>query len=161
MKLVLIPEFLKEFFEFELNAKPGTTYHYANANYILLTVILEMVSEKTYDAFLQKNLFEPAQMTSTGYKSINFNTERLAHGYYYNRDNEEWTDWGTTQQHLPYNSSHWYSIGKGDIHSTIEDLFKWHVALKNNVVLTSKTREIQETPYVAENFKMTSYYGYG
>ena len=100
-------------------------------------------------------------MNSTGYKSINFSTERLAHGYYYNRDDEQWTDWGTTQQHLPYNDKHWYSIGKGDIHSTIEELYKWHVALNDNVVLTSKTREIQETPYVAENDKMTSYYGYG
>ena len=100
-------------------------------------------------------------MNSTGYKSINFSTERLAHGYYYNRDDEQWTDWGTTQQHLPYNDKHWYSIGKGDIHSTIEDLYKWHVALNDDVVLTSKTREMQETAYVAENDKKTSFYGYG
>ena len=154
-------QFLKEFFESELQSKPGTTYQYANANYIMLTALLELVSGQTYNAFLQEYLFEPAQMTSTGYKSINFSKERLAHGYYYNRDDEKWTDWGTTQQHLPYNNNHWYSIGKGDIHATIEDLYKWHVALKNNVVLTSKTRETQETPYVAENDNMTSYYGYG
>ncbi|TJY35956.1 serine hydrolase domain-containing protein [Pontimicrobium aquaticum] len=154
-------QFLKEFFESTLQSKPGTTYQYANANYIMLTVILESVSGQTYNTFLKEYLFEPAQMTSTGYKSITFNTERLAHGYYYNRDDEKWTDWGTTQQHLPYNDNHWYSIGKGDIHSTIEDLYKWHVALKNNVVLTSKTRDIQETAYVTENDNMTSYYGYG
>ncbi|WP_250432456.1 serine hydrolase [Hanstruepera flava] len=154
-------QFLKEFFESELQSTPGTTYQYANANYIMLTVILELVSGQTYNTFLQEYLFEPAQMTSTGYKSITFNTELLAHGYYYNRDDETWTDWGTTQQHLPYNDNHWYSIGKGDIHSTIEDLYKWHNALINNAVLTSKTREIQETAYVAENNNMTSYYGYG
>ena len=154
-------QFLKEFFESELHSKPGTKYQYANANYIMLTVILELVSDQAYGAFLKKHLFEPAKMKSTGYKSINFNSEKLAHGYYYNRTDEKWVDWGTTQQHLPYDNNHWYSIGKGDIHSTIEDLYKWHVALKNNVVFTSKTREIQETPYVAENDKMTSYYGYG
>ena len=154
-------QFLIEFFASELQSKPGTTYQYANANYILLTIILESASGQTYNSFLNENLFEPAQMKSTGYKSINFNTERLAHGYYYNRDDEKWVDWGTTQKHLPYNDKHWYSIGKGDIHSTIEDLYKWHVALNDNVVLSSKTREIQETAYVAENDKMTSYYGYG
>jgi CubicO group peptidase (beta-lactamase class C family) len=154
-------QFLKEFFESELQSKPGTKYQYANANYIMLTAILELVSEQTYPSFLNDYLFEPSQMKSTGYKSITFNTERLAHGYYYNIADEKWEDWGTTQQHLPYNDKHWYSIGKGDIHSTIEDLYKWHVALKNNVVLTSKAKEIQETPYVAENDKMTSYYGYG
>jgi CubicO group peptidase (beta-lactamase class C family) len=154
-------QFLKEFFETELQSKPGTNFQYANANYIMLTAILESVSGQTYSSFLHDYLFEPSQMKSTGYKSINFNTERLAHGYYYNIADEKWEDWGTTQQHLPYNDKHWYSIGKGDIHSTIEDLYKWHVALTNNVVLTSKTREIQETPHVAENDKMTSYYGYG
>ena len=154
-------QFLKEFFESELHSKPGKKYQYANANYIMLTVILELVSGQTYSSFLKEHLFEPAQMKSTGYKSINFSTERLAHGYYYNIDGEKWADWGTTQQHLPYNNEHWYSIGKGDIHSTIEDLYKWHNALKNNVVLTKETRKIQETAYVAENDKMTSYYGYG
>ncbi|MDG2396936.1 MAG: serine hydrolase [Flavobacteriaceae bacterium] len=154
-------QFLKEFYESELQSKPGTKYQYANANYIMLTVILESVSGQLYNSFLNDYLFEPSQMKSTGYKSINFSTERLAHGYYYNRDDEEWTDWGTTQQHLPYNNKHWYSIGKGDIHSTIEDLYKWHVSLNNNNVLSSKTRETQETAYVAENDQLTSYYGYG
>jgi len=154
-------QFLTEFFESELQSKPGTKYQYANANYIILTAIIESVSGQTYSSFLNDYLFVPSQMKSTGYKSINFNTERIAHGYYYNRNDEKWEDWGTTQQHLPYNDKHWYSIGKGDIHSTIEDLYKWHIALKNNVVLASKTRLVQETPYVAENDKMTSFYGYG
>ncbi|WP_347923663.1 serine hydrolase domain-containing protein [Pontimicrobium sp. SW4] len=154
-------QFLKDFFESELQSKPGTKYQYANANYIILTAIIESVSGQTYGSFLNDYLFVPSQMKSTGYKSINFGTERLAHGYYYNRNDEQWADWGTTQQHLPYNDKHWYSIGKGDIHSTIEDLYKWHIALKNNVVLASETRLVQETPYVAENDKMTSFYGYG
>jgi CubicO group peptidase (beta-lactamase class C family) len=154
-------QFLKDFFESELQSKPGTKHNYANANYILLAVILESISNQSYGSFLNENLFEPAGMDYTGYKSISFSTEKIAHGYYYHIDDEQWVDWGTTQQHLSYNDKHWYSIGKGDIHSTVEDLYKWHIALKNNVVLTSKTRGIQETPHVAESDKMTSYYGYG
>ncbi|MFQ3172931.1 MAG: CubicO group peptidase (beta-lactamase class C family) [Flavobacterium sp.] len=154
-------QFLKDFFESELQSKPGHKHQYANANYIMLASILESVSEQNYGSFLNEHLFEPSQMDKTGYKSINFNTEKLAHAYYYSITDEKWVDWGTTQQHLPYNDKHWYSIGKGDIHSTVEDLYKWHIALKNNVILTSNTREIQETAHVAENDKMTSYYGYG
>ncbi|WP_350110203.1 serine hydrolase domain-containing protein, partial [Fulvivirga sp.] len=154
-------QFLTEFFESALQSEPGTKYQYANANYILLTAILESVSNQTYGSFLQDYLFEPSQMKSTGYKSINFHTERLAHGYYYHRTDEQWVDWGTTQQHLPYNDNHWYSIGKGDIHSTVEDLYKWHVALEANLVLTSQSRAVQETPHVAENDEITSFYGYG
>ncbi len=39
-------QFLKEFFESTLQSKPGTTYQYANANYIMLTIILESVQDK-------------------------------------------------------------------------------------------------------------------
>jgi CubicO group peptidase (beta-lactamase class C family) len=85
----------------------------------MLTAMLESVSGQTCSSFLNDYLFEPSQMKSTGYKGVSFNTERLAHGYYYNRTDKEWADWGTTQQHLPYNDKHWYSIGKGDIHSTV------------------------------------------
>jgi len=154
-------QFLKDFFESELQSKPGTKHQYANANYIMLATILESVSKQSYGTFLNENLFEPSHMNNTGYKSISFNTEKLAHGYYYNITDEKWVDWGTTQQHLPYTDKHWYSIGKGDIHSTVENLYKWHLALKSNDVLTSKTNRIQEAPHVAENENRTSYYGYG
>jgi CubicO group peptidase (beta-lactamase class C family) len=154
-------QFLKDFFELELQSKPGTKHQYANANYIMLTAILESVSKQSYGSFLNENLFEPSNMNYTGYKNINFSTEKLAHGYYYNITDEKWVDWGITHEHLPYNNMHWYSIGKGDIHSTVEDLYKWHIAINNNEVLTSKIIEIQETPHVAENEKITSHYGYG
>ena len=154
-------QFLNDFFESELQSEPGTKHQYANANYIMLSAILESVSKQNYGTFLNEYLFEPAGMDYTGYKSISFNTEKLAHGYYYHIGDEQWLDWGITQEHLPYNNKHWYSIGKGDIHSSAEDLYKWHVALKNNDVLTAKTKETQETAYVAENENMTSHYAYG
>ena len=48
-------QFLKEFFESELRSKPGITYQYANANYILLTAIIESVSGQTYSSFLNEH----------------------------------------------------------------------------------------------------------
>ncbi|MFT5167030.1 MAG: CubicO group peptidase (beta-lactamase class C family) [Saprospiraceae bacterium] len=154
-------QFLKEFFDAELQSEPGKKHQYANANYIMLAAILELVSKQNYVTFLHENLWEQSHMTNTGYKGITFNSERLAHGYYFNIADGIWKDWGTTQEHLPYNDKHWYSIGKGDIHSSVEDLYKWHLALNDSRVLTSKTRELQETPHVAENDSATSHYGYG
>ena len=154
-------DFLKEFFEAELLSKPGTTHRYANANYIMLAAIIEAVSGKEYATFLQENFWESLEMDHTGYKSLSFNKALMAHGYYYNYTDGIWKDWGITQDHLPSNDKHWYSIGKGDIYSTTEDLYKWHVALQNNTVLKASSREIMETPYVAENESETSHYGYG
>ena len=100
-------------------------------------------------------------MNYTGYKRITFDPEKMAHGYYYHITDEEWKDWGITQDHLPESNKHWFSIGKGDIYSTVEDLYKWHLALEKNTVLSPKMKEVQETPYVSESDDMSSYYGYG
>lgn len=154
-------KFINEFFNSKLKSVSGTKHEYANANYIMLAAILELVSKQDYGTFLHENLWMPSDMLNTGYKGITFYSERLAHGYYFNITDGIWVDWGATQEHLPYNDKHWYSIGKGDIHSSVEDLYKWHLALNDNRVLSSKTRELQETPHVAENDRATSHYGYG
>jgi tetratricopeptide (TPR) repeat protein len=100
-------------------------------------------------------------MKHTGYKSISFHSEMISHGYYYNYTDGVWEDWGRTQEHLPVNDNHWYSIGKGDIHSTTEDLYKWHVAVQNNLVLSASSKKILEVPHVAENESGKSHYAYG
>lgn len=153
--------FLKDFFESELESKPGTEHQYANANYIILAALIEAVSNQNYTDFLREFFWQPLQMNHTGYKTINFNKERLAHGYYFNLTEEKWKDWGTTQDYLPKSNNHWYSIGKGDVYSTVEDLYIWHKALNENKILTEDSRQQQEFPAVAETEAKTSFYGYG
>ena len=154
-------QFLEEFFQAELMYKPGKKHNYANANYILLAAIVEEVSQQNYESFLRENFWNPLQMNHTGYKSINFNSEQLSHGYYFQYTDGEWRDWGTTQEQLPFTDKHWYSIGKGDIYSTVEDLYTWNLALAKNKILSAETTKLMETAYVPENEEKTSFYGYG
>lgn len=154
-------QFLQEFFDSELQSKPGKKHQYANANYIMLAAIIESISKQDYTTFLKENFWEPLSMNNTGYKSISFNSVLLTHGYYFYYTDGVWKDWGTTQEHLPFNDKHWYSIGKGDIHSTTDNLYKWHIALQSNKVLNAKSKELLESPFVAENDDESSHYGYG
>lgn len=153
--------FLEEFYQAELMYAPGTRHTYANANYILLAAIIEKVSQQDFESYLRDAFWEPLQMNHTGYKSIGHNSEQFAHGYYYHYTNGEWRDWGTTQKYLPYSNNHWYSIGKGDIYSTVEDLYKWHLALENNTLLRAETKQLMERAHVPENEEKISFYGYG
>jgi len=154
-------QFINDFFQSELLYQPGTKYTYANANYIMLAAIIEKISQQDYETYLKENFWKPLKMKHTGYKSIAFNSEQFAHGYYFHYTDGLWKDWGITQEHLPYHNNHWYSIGKGDIYSTVEDLYTWHLALENNSVLKAETKQIMETAYVPENEAETSFYGYG
>ena len=154
-------QFLEEFFNAALQSVSGTKHQYANANYILLAAIIEAVTGQSYSTFLRDNFWRPLGMNYTGYKSIPFHSEMISHGYYFNYTDGVWKDWGITQEHLPDTKKHWYSIGKGDIYSTTLDLYKWHLALETNKVLSAKSKELLETPFVAENQDGISHYAYG
>jgi CubicO group peptidase (beta-lactamase class C family) len=154
-------QFLEKFFQSELLSQPGEHYRYANANYIMLTAILEKVSGLEYASFLRTSLWEPANLERTGYKSFLFPSDDFAHGYFYHYSSGAWKDWGITQDHLTDTKNHWYSIGKGDLYSTVEDLYKWHQALEGDNVLHAETRTLMESPYVAEDESNRSHYGYG
>lgn len=154
-------QFLQEVFDAKLATDPGTKHEYANAGYILLAAIIEHVSGKSYETFLYEELFEPAGMLDSGYTRPNWSAAQLAHGYYFSLPDADWVDWGTTPDQWAGDAVSWYGIGKGDLHSTVEDLYKWHQVLESDAVLPGHLRRLYETAFVAENSAETSYYGYG
>lgn len=152
---------IREILSTELPYPSGTKHTYANANYILLAAIIELTANLDYESFLINNFFEPLQMNHTGYRNLNEENTVIAHGYYFDDTQGNWQDWGITKGHLPEGKNHWYSIGKGDIQSSVIDLYKWHIALQNNLLLTPKSKALLEHPHVPENDESTSFYGYG
>ena len=44
---------------------PGENFQYSNTGYNLLALLVERLSETPYEEFLQRNIFEPAGLTST------------------------------------------------------------------------------------------------
>ena len=50
-----------------LDFSPGEKFAYNNSGYYLLGMIVEKVSGKTYEQFLQENIFTPLGMKNTGY----------------------------------------------------------------------------------------------
>ncbi len=153
--------FLSEFFDAPLERAPGTRHTYANAGYIVLAAIVERVSGQGFEEFMRESLFEPAGMTSTGYMIPDWSEKRLAHGYYFSVADAAWKDWGTTPEQWGDEGVSWYGIGKGDIQSTVEDLYRWHRALQGDDILPEPLRVLYETPFVSENDKGTSHYAYG
>ncbi len=50
-----------------LQSAPGAVFRYADINYILLGALIEKLSGQTEDAYAQRNIFEPLEMTDTRY----------------------------------------------------------------------------------------------
>lgn len=145
------PEFINRFRDRPLEFLPGERFHYDNSGYFLLGVIVEQVSGMKYEDYLRKNIFEPLQMTSTGYDWPATILKDRASGYSKSADgkqiNAEFLDMGQ-----PY--------AAGSLYSTVLDLYKWDRALYTTRVLSAQSIEAAFTPGKfdwAEGIK----YGYG
>jgi hypothetical protein len=119
-------------------------------------MIIEKVSGETYSDFLEKNIFQPAGMTTAGYSNPDADYTKLAHGYF-----QDGGDWGTAKdKKWDGDEPSWNLKANGGILMTAVDLYQWYLALRNASVLNPETQKLQTTPHVKES-DMDSYYGYG
>ena len=149
-------EYVERIFAAPLLSAPGETFRYANSGYSLLAAIVEIASGLPYERYLYKELFEPAGMTSTGYQIPKWPAGKIARGY--NGQQE----WGTILER-PWDKDgpFWQLRGNGGIHTIAADMYRWHVALETNTILSKEARAKYETGYVNEGPAGQSKYAYG
>ena len=148
-------EFVRRVFERPLRTPPGAEYHYSNAGYSLLAMIIESLSGKSWEDFLHDQLFVPAGMLHTGAKLSRFKVTDLAHGYVGGEDR------GTFLQDYGPDGPHWNQRGNGGVFSTAGDMYRWHLALAGNKILSDDAKKKMFTPYVREGADAPTFYGYG
>jgi tetratricopeptide (TPR) repeat protein len=122
---------------------------------------VETVSGQSFEAFLRANLFEPGGMSKTGYMMPAWQRDDFAHSYYFDVERNDWIDWGITLDRFGEDGVSWYGIGKGDLQSTVLDLYAWHLALEAGKILSRDTQVLIEEPHVPEQPEGRTHYGYG
>ena len=110
--------------------RPGDGNRHSHSAWVLLTAIVEIVAEQEYHEFLQEQFFDKAGMTRTGSYTFSqqFDASEIAIGY------------GRTQPTEPNSPQHWGKTswlvkGSGGMVSTVGDLWRWHVAMKEGKLL--------------------------
>ena len=127
----------------ELNFEPGDDYGYSNSNYLLLADIVEQVSGTPYHEFIRKNIFEPLEMTHTGF------VEDI-------KDSPEWASALSKTELMTETSCPGLTKGAGDIISNAADLTAWLNALSGGKVISAESYKAMTTDYSPETC-----YGYG
>ncbi len=123
-----------------LDFKPGEKWSYSNSGYFLLGCIIEKAAGESYESFLQKNIFEPLKLTSTGYDHFGTILRNRATGYSLAKGkmvNSVYLD--MTQ---PY--------AAGSLYSTVEDLFLWNEGLYSGKLLSAKSLDAMTTPVMGD-----------
>ena len=125
-----------------LGFSPGTAWTYSNSGYILLGIIIEKVTHKSYFQVVRENIFEPLEMRHTGFDFTNLKSSDKAIGY----SGEFSTPVGIVDSSV--------SFAAGSIYTTVGDLYKWDQALYTNRIISQSLLQKAFTPYKVN-------YGYG
>lgn len=144
--------------------KPGEGFKYCNTNYSLLAMIVEKVTNESFQAFVTKNIFEPLEMKQTrflnptagNYKTIPNQTEN----YIVDTEGKEFLlpeDIPTYKNAVALTGL----IGAGNIHSTTTDLLKWQESLKTAKILRRESIDQMESQQVKGSVDGSDAYGYG
>ncbi len=123
---------------------PGEKFSYSNSGYVLLAAVIEKVSGRKYEEFLNEKIFKPLKMERTGQDVFEHLVRHRADGYAC-YDGEIIN---APYRNLPFTS------GAGSLCSTVEDLFKWTRGVLDHKVIGAELSEKMFTPGQGN-------YGYG
>ena len=120
----------------------GTKYSYSNSGYIALGLIIEKLTGKSYYDYIEEYIFAPAGMINSGYYGKAESVDNLATGYITGAGGmmppiEPKPAPRPNTETLPARGS---AAGGG--YSTIEDMFSYVTALKNDSLIKNTFQEI-------------------
>jgi len=124
---------------------PGTKYSYSNSNYFLLGMIIEKVTGKPYEQAVREKIFEPLQMSNSGFDFIHLHNTLKVTGY---------AELSKEKQRPVHLIDSTVSYAAGAIYSSVNDLYTWVRSIAGHKILSADLWKKALTPY-------RSNYGYG
>ncbi|MBR4391083.1 MAG: beta-lactamase family protein [Bacteroidales bacterium] len=136
--------------------QPNTSFHYTNVNYALLASVVERVTKQHFEDFMREQVFEPLGMTHSyiytlrgvGRQKTYVETEVQGHDLYRS---------GARRVEDDYLNG---VVGDKGMFSTVEDLYKFHIALENGTFLPDSLQRAAFEPGSPE-WKNGDNYGFG
>lgn len=121
-----------------LEFEPGTRYNYSNPAFNALALIIEQVSGLTWQTFLAETIFKPSGMMTSTITDGAHPSSGVSHGY--TKIAGEWRedDYGEEPTFC--------ASGNGGVWSSVNELAKYELALRNAVFLDLPTIDSSAVP---------------
>ncbi|WP_025681339.1 serine hydrolase domain-containing protein [Paenibacillus massiliensis] len=143
-------DFLPMFSEAPMKFQPGERFHYNNAGFIVLGLIVEQQTGSSFTDYVERHIFAPSGMSSSGYFAMDNLPRHTALGYIQNDDGS----WRTNIFSVPVKGG-----ADGGAYVTAPDMLSFWNALMSGKLLGHELLQQLLTPHVHEQDE--SYYGYG
>jgi len=128
---------------------PGSAYEYSNSGYLLLSYIVEKITQKSFSEYLKDSFFKPLGMASSGFDYVHEVIKGKAHPYDMKDGNV------IKAKHMDMR----IASGGGAICSSVDDLSKWNDALLGNKLLSKENTDRIFSPHI--KISEDTSYGYG
>ncbi|MGM9932827.1 serine hydrolase domain-containing protein [Pradoshia sp.] len=145
-----LKDFLPLFQNQPMKSMPGERFHYNNAGYILLGLIIEQTTQVNFADYMIENIFIKCGMTDSGYFEFDALPSKTALGYIDYPDG----NWKTNIYSLPVKGG-----ADGGAYVTVNDMAKLWDALMNDQLLSEEFTRQLFTPYIKT--RDDQFYGYG
>ena len=147
-----LEDFLPLFQNQPMKLKVGERFHYNNAGYIILGLIIEQTSQDKFADYITENVFKKSGMTDSGYFEFDALPSKTAFGYI---DFPDGT-WKTNIYSLPVKGG-----SDGGAYVTVYDMAKLWDALINHQLLSEEYTRQLLNPHIHTNEDYDQFYGYG
>lgn len=124
-----LEEAMEVFQDRPLIFEPGSKYFYTTYGYVVLGRIIELVSDLSYEEYMQKNIWEVADMTNTGVERIDKAYENKSCLYHKKKRK--------TQKAVQNDLSN--RIPGGGLYSTLQDILKFGQAVLDGRLISEST----------------------
>ena len=147
-----LPQLIAMFQDKPLDFNPGEKQSYSNSGYILLGAIVEKASGKSYEDFVEQEIFAPLGMKRSRYGHRDEVVPDRAAGYDKAEDGYKVAEYISLVQ----------AYAAGALLSTVDDLALWAEALASDKLLKRGSLERMSTPAKLSSGQSTTYaYGQG
>ncbi len=129
-------DYIKIYMDSTLAFEPGSSYAYSSWGYFTLGYIMERVTGKSYSELMREDIFSKLQMNNSGSYFHTQIVPNRATGYDYSFG-------GFTSADFRDQSN---TMGTGDLYSTVEDLFKFHLSISNHTLINKQLTDEMLSP---------------
>jgi CubicO group peptidase (beta-lactamase class C family) len=129
-------DYVKIYMDAALAFEPDSSWLYSSWGYFTLGYIMERVTGKSYSQLMKEDIFSKLQMENSGSYYHTQIVPKRATGYDYSFG-------GFTSADFRDQSN---TMGTGDLYSTVDDLFKFHLSITNHSLINKELTDQMLSP---------------